>query len=57
MECANGDEHGVAVVQCDNPSQEYVDEIHGKVVKALVDNYNLHRHLLPGWEKKPLHLA
>eukprot|EP00884_Botryococcus_braunii_P015866 jgi/Botrbrau1/2963/Bobra.0026s0031.1 len=47
----------IDVVQCDNPSQEYVDEIHAKVLKTLVDNYNLHRHLLPGWEHRPLILA
>lgn len=48
---------GTTVVQCDNPSDAYVNEIHAKVVKSLVDNYNLHRHLIPGWEDKELILA
>lgn len=46
-----------AVKQHDNPSQAYVDEIHAKVIKSLVDNYELHRHLLPGWEERPLIVA
>lgn len=46
-----------AVKQNDNPTDEQVAETHGRVVKALENLYETHKHLIPGWENKPLHVV
>jgi hypothetical protein len=43
-----------AVKQCDNPTDEEVDRLHALVVEALVQLYERYKHLLPGWENRPL---
>ena len=45
-----------AVKQCDNPTDEEVDRVHAQVVAALVQLYDRYKHLIPGWESRPLHI-
>ena len=45
---------GDAVDKQENPSKQYVDEIHAQVVEALKQLYYKHRHVLPGWEHREL---
>lgn len=43
-----------AVAQNDHPSQAEVDEVHARFAAAIIDLFNTHKHMLPGWEKKQL---
>lgn len=43
-----------AVEQTNEPSKEYVDQIHAQVVTAVQELYNKHRHILPGWDTRDL---
>lgn len=47
----------VTVKQNDHPTDEEVAETHARVVKALQTSFETHKHLLPGWEHKELHLV
>jgi hypothetical protein len=42
------------VKQIDNPSREEVDEVHQRFTVALVELFNRHKHLMPGWHEKEL---
>ena len=43
-----------AVKQCDNPTEEEADKVHALLVEAIVQLYERYRHLIPGWESRPL---
>ena len=45
-----------AVKQSDNPSAAEVDRVHGLLVESLSRMYAEHKHLVPGWENRPLHI-
>ena len=45
-----------AVEQCSQPSQQQVDKVHAEVVATLEALYYRHRHLMPGFEDRPLHI-
>ena len=46
----------VVVKQSDNPSAAEVDRVHALLVESLSRMYAEHRHLVPGWENRPLHI-
>ena len=48
---------GRAVAQCDKPSAEEVDRLHARFTHDIVALFNAHKHLLPGWEAKRLHVV
>ena len=48
---------GATVEQCDRPSQEQIDNIHTQFVAALVELFNAHKQVLPGWEVKMLEVV
>lgn len=43
-----------AVVQKDAPSQEEVDAVHQRFCEAIIELFDTHKHLMPGWENKQL---
>ena len=45
-----------AVKQSDKPSVAEVDRIHAEVIEAITQLYEEHKHLIPGWESRPLHI-
>ncbi len=45
------------MVQCDCPSQEEVDRVHARFTRAIAELFDAHKHLLPGWEAKPLRIV
>ena len=45
-----------AVEQCSKPTQQQVDKVHAEVVACLEAMYYRHRHLMPGFENRPLHI-
>ncbi len=45
-----------AVTQSDNPTPAEVDRVHALLVESLSRMYAEHRHLVPGWETRPLHI-
>lgn len=47
----------VAVTQCDNPTQEQVDETHARFCAQLTEMFDSHKHLMPGWEGKKLRIV
>ena len=46
-----------AVPQCDKPSAEEVDRLHARFTRDIVALFDAHKHLLPGWEAKQLHIV
>ena len=42
--------------QSSEPSQQQIDKVHAEVVAALETMYYRHRHLMPGFENRPLHI-
>jgi hypothetical protein len=42
------------VKQCDNPTEDEVDRVHALVVEAVLQLYERYKHLIPGWEDRPL---
>lgn len=44
----------VPVRQCDDPTEQQVNETHAAFCQALTKTYNDHRHLYPGWKDRPL---
>ena len=53
----NSDPMGRAVAQCDKPSAEEVDRLHARFTHDIVALFDAHKHLLPGWEAKRLHVV
>lgn len=47
---------GDAVEQSDNPSAAEVDRVHALLVESLSRMYDEHKHLVPGWVNRPLHI-
>ena len=45
-----------AVQQCDNPTEAQIRDTHERLVTAVVDLYNQHKHLI-GWEHKTLEVV
>ena len=46
-----------AVTQRDKPTDKEVEQLHAKVVAAIETLYYRHRHLVPGFENRPLIIA
>ena len=46
-----------AVAQCDKPSAEEVDRLHARFTHDIAALFDAHKHLLPGWEAKRLHVV
>lgn len=49
--CINGKHRPITVVQSDNPSEAYVDDLHAELLKRVDELYYTHR---PAWEKRKL---
>lgn len=45
-----------AVKQSDSPSAAEVDRVHALLAESLSRMYAEHKHLVPGWETRPLHI-
>ena len=45
-----------AVKQSDNPSAAELDRVHALLVESLSRMYDEHKHLVPGWVDRPLHI-
>ncbi len=43
-----------AVVQKDAPSPEEIDAVHQRFCEAITELFDMHKHLMPGWETKQL---
>ena len=47
---------GGAVKQSDSPSAAEVDKVHALLVESLSRMFEEHKHLVPGWESRALHV-
>ena len=47
----------IAVTQNDSPSDKEVAQLHSQVVATIEAMYYRHRHLVPGFETRPLIIA
>ena len=45
------------MAQSDKPSAEEVDRLHARFTHDIVALFDAHKHLLPGWEAKQLHVV
>ena len=42
--------------QSDSPSAAEVDRVHALLVESLSRMFGEHKHLVPGWENRALHI-
>ena len=42
--------------QSDSPSAAEVDRVHALLVESLSRMFEEHKHLVPGWENRALHI-
>ncbi|KAK9832853.1 hypothetical protein WJX81_007967 [Elliptochloris bilobata] len=47
----------IPVAQCNKPSDEEVDRVHALFTREIMALFDAHKHLLPGWEAKKLHVV